>query len=147
MTLIILNQIICINTSIVHIMVIVLPCALFECTSSILGAIGDKNAYRKLLFIRVEIFLSSAKMPKFFHRKFYLTKNYETWKMANNFNLLRSLHLLLSTSFCLHVSLKWNINFVHEISHVKYKAFRKFLGQTIFVRKRINENFSQIIWN
>ena len=37
--------------------------------------------------------------------------------MANNFTLLRSLHLLLlSTSFCLHVSLEWNINFIHKIS-------------------------------
>ena len=62
--------------------------------------------------------------------------------MANSFNLLRFLHLLLSTSFCLHVSLEQNINFVHEISHVKYNAFRKFSGQNIFIRKRIDNNFS-----
>ena len=30
------------------------------------------------------------------------------------FTLLLSLHLLLSKSFGLHVSLEWNINFVHE---------------------------------
>ena len=62
--------------------------------------------------------------------------------MASNFNLLCSLHLLLSTPFCLHVSLERNINFVHEISHVKYNASRKFLRRNIFVRKRIAENFS-----
>ena len=64
------------------------------------------------------------------------------WKMANNFNLLRSLHLLLSTAFCLHVSLKRNINFVHEISRVKYNAFRKFSAQNIFGRKLNDKNFS-----
>ena len=62
--------------------------------------------------------------------------------MASNFNFLRSLHLLLSTPFCLHVSLERNINFAHEISYVKYNAFRKFSGQNIFVRKHIGENFS-----
>ena len=62
--------------------------------------------------------------------------------MANNFNLIRSLHLLLSTSFFLHVSLKRNINFVHEISYVKYNALRKFLPRNIFVRKRNDENFA-----
>ena len=63
------------------------------------------------------------------------------WKMANNFNLVHSLHLLLSTSICLHVSLERNINFVHEISHVKYNAFRKFLGLNIFGRKGYDKNF------
>ena len=43
--------------------------------------------------------------------------------------LLRSLHLLLATPFCLHSSFEQNINFVHEISHVKYI-------------KRIDKNFS-----
>ena len=62
--------------------------------------------------------------------------------MANNFNLLCFLHLLLSTSFCLHVSLKRNINFIHEISRAKYNTFRKFSGLNIFVRKRIGENVS-----
>ena len=61
--------------------------------------------------------------------------------MANNFNLLRSLYLLLLTSFCLHVSLKRNINFVHEISGAKYNELRKFLSQNIFARKRNDENF------
>ena len=36
--------------------------------------------------------------------------------MANKFTFLRSLHLLLSTSLCLHVILERNINLVHEIS-------------------------------
>ena len=49
--------------------------------------------------------------------------------------------LLLFTSFCLHVSLERNINFIHEISHMKYNAIRKFLGQNIFIRKRIAKNF------
>ena len=47
----------------------------------------------------------------------------------------------MSTSFCLHVSLERNINFVHEISHVEYNAFRKFSGQNIFVRF-MEEKFS-----
>ena len=62
--------------------------------------------------------------------------------MINNFTLLCSLHLLLSTAFCLHVSLERNINFVHNISLVKYNAFRKFLARNIFVRKRNDDNFS-----
>ena len=62
--------------------------------------------------------------------------------MANNFTHLCSLHLLLSTSFCLHVSLEQNINFVHEISLVKYSAFRKFSARYIFVKKRNAEKFS-----
>ena len=62
--------------------------------------------------------------------------------MANNFALLRSLHLLLSTCFCLHVSLERNINFVHEISRVKYNAFGKFSAQNIFSIKRSDEKFS-----
>ena len=66
--------------------------------------------------------------------------------MANNFTLLRPLHLLLPTcvctSFCLHVSLEWNIKFVHEISRIKYNAVGKFSAQNIFIRKRIDENFS-----
>ena len=45
-------------------------------------------------------------------------------------------------SFCLHVSLERNINFVHEISRVKYNAFRKFSARNIFVRKRNDKNFS-----
>ena len=64
------------------------------------------------------------------------------WKMANNFNLFRSLHLLLYTSFCLHVSLKRNINFVHEISRLKYNVFKKFLPRNIFVSECNGENFS-----
>ena len=62
--------------------------------------------------------------------------------MANNFALLRSFHLLLSTSFCLHVSLERNINLVYEISRVKYNAFRKFSAQNIFVRKHNDQKFS-----
>ena len=62
--------------------------------------------------------------------------------MANNFTFLHSLHLLLFTSFCLHVSLERNINFVNEILRLKYNAFRKFLAQNIFVRKHNDENFS-----
>ena len=62
--------------------------------------------------------------------------------MAYNIALLRSFHLLLSTSFCLHVSLQRNINFVYEISLVKYDAFRKFSARNIFARKRNDENFS-----
>ena len=57
--------------------------------------------------------------------------------MANNLNLLRSLHLLLSTFFCLH---RWASNGI-SISRVKYNALRKFSGQNIFVIKRIDENF------
>ena len=62
--------------------------------------------------------------------------------MVDIFTLLRSLHLLLSTSFCLLVGFEWNINFIHEILCVKYNTFRKFLAQNIFVRKRNDENFS-----
>ena len=45
-------------------------------------------------------------------------------------------------SFCLHVSLKRNINIVHEILHVKYNDFRKFSEQNIFITKRNEKNFS-----
>ena len=61
--------------------------------------------------------------------------------MANNFTLLCSLHLLLSTSFCLHASLERNINFVHEVLRVKCNAFKKFLAGNIFVRRNY-DNFS-----
>ena len=61
--------------------------------------------------------------------------------MANNFALLRSFHLLLSTSFCLHVSLEWSINFVYEILLMKYNDLRKFSARNIFVRKRNDEIF------
>ena len=96
---------------------------------------------RNFLFC-VETFSSGAKTPKYlFHRNFNLKKIQKTWKMANNFTLLHSLHLLLSTSFCLHVSLKRNINFVHEISHVEYNAFIKFSARNTFGRKRNDNNF------
>ena len=49
--------------------------------------------------------------------------------------------LLLFPSFCLHGSLKRNINFVCEISGVKYNAFTKFSAQNIFVSKCNDENF------
>ena len=95
-----------------------------------------------ICFFFVEIFSSCTKTPKFFYRKFNLTKNLGTWKRANNFTYLRSFHLLLSTFFCLHVNLKWNINFVYKISHVKYNTFRKFSARNIFIRKRNDENFA-----
>ena len=63
--------------------------------------------------------------------------------MANNFTLLRPLHLLLSTSFCLNVSLERNINLVHEILRVKYNTFRKFSPRNIFAAKRNDEKFSR----
>ena len=63
--------------------------------------------------------------------------------MVNNFTLLRSLYLLLSKSFCLHVSLERNINFVmHEVSRVKYNKFRNFSARNSFLTKRIDDNFS-----
>ena len=61
--------------------------------------------------------------------------------MANNFTLLCSLHLLLSSCFCLRVSLEQNINLVHEILFMKY-AFKKSSAQNIFGRKHNDENFS-----
>ena len=62
--------------------------------------------------------------------------------MANNFTLLHSLHLPLSASFCLHFTHERNINFVHEISHIKYNAFRKFSAQNIFGTKCNDKDFS-----
>ena len=63
--------------------------------------------------------------------------------MANNFTLLCSLHLLPSASFRLHVSLEWNINFVHEISCVKkIQCLQKFSAQNIFGQKHNAKNFS-----
>ena len=61
--------------------------------------------------------------------------------MANYLTLPLSLHLLLSTSFCLHVSLEWNINIIHDISRVKYNAFRKFPAQNILATKCNDKNF------
>ena len=98
--------------------------------------------YRNILFFALKYFRHSQKRRNFFYRKFHLTKNYGTWNMANNFALLRSFHLLLSTSLSSHdVSLQRNINFVYEISRRKYNAFRKFSPRNIFVRIRNDENF------
>ena len=56
--------------------------------------------------------------------------------MANNFNLLRSLHLLLSTNFCLHVSLERNINFASMSFAREIKCLRqKIIGMKYFRQK------------
>ena len=85
-------------------------------------------------------FFGRHKNAEFFHQKFNL-KNDGTWKMANNFALLCSHHLVPSTSICLHVSHKRNINFDYEVSRVKHDAFRKFSAQNIFISKRNDEIF------
>ena len=100
------------------------------------------TTYHSLLFFRVEIISSGAKVPKCFHRKFDSTKNLKTWKMANNFTLLGSLHLLLSTSFCSHVSLERNIKFGHEFRTWNIMPSVNFLSRNIFFRKRSDNNFS-----
>ena len=63
--------------------------------------------YRNLLF-HVEIFSSVAKLPKLHHQNLNSTKNSKTCKIAKNFTLLCSLHLMLSITFCLHVSIQRN---------------------------------------
>ena len=63
--------------------------------------------------------------------------------MADNFTLLRSLHLLLSASFCLQVSFKQNINFVREFyvwNKVSPENFRHQISSSETVTM---ENFSQ----
>ena len=84
--------------------------------------------------------LSCHSTPVLWLKKVHATRKFNI--ILANFNILRSLHLLLSTHFCLHVSLERNINFAHEISRVKYDVFRLFSGGNIFVRKRIDKNFS-----
>ena len=79
--------------------------------------------YHNLLF-RLEIFLSGTKMSKFFLQKFNSMKNWRTWKKVNNFTLLCSLHLPLSTTFCLHVSLERNID--HEFRAWNKKPSKNF---------------------
>ena len=58
-----------------------------------------------------------------------------------------SISFVLFTFHCLHLFVYMlasnrNMNFVHEISRVKYTASRKFSGQNIFGIKRNDKNFS-----
>ena len=57
-------------------------------------------------------------------------------------SLLFALFTCYCLHLCLHVSLKQNINLIHEISHTKYNTFRKFSAQHTFVRKHNNKKFS-----
>ena len=57
------------------------------------------------------------------------------------FTLLHPVHLLLSTSFCLHVGLERNINFVHELRAWNTIPTKNFHHKTI-VRKRNVEKVS-----
>ena len=93
-----------------------------------------------------------------------------TRKMANNFTFLRYsnsirtyllcslficdtwvfLHLLLSTSFCLHDNLerKKEHQFRLRIPCMKNNASRKILAVAVFVRERDDRKFfTRIIWN
>ena len=118
------------------------------CASQLLFSVSqqywlvENSTYCNLLCVRVEIFSSGAKKAKFFHRKYNSTKDLKTWKMANNCTLLRSLYLLLSTSFCLHISLEQNINFVHEFRTWNIIYSVNFLSQNILVRKRNDKIFN-----
>ena len=92
-------------------------------------------------FFNVKIVSSGAKIVKIFRQKFYLPKNEQCRRWPTNYsNNIRtyrlhflficdtwvSLHLLLSTSFCLHDSLERNVNFVHKFRTWKITHWENF---------------------